>query len=736
MSKPTAHATPDNANEKAHNKRQYFGKTFEKIPEHRPATPLLDDIDNPDDVKKLASSQLPALADELREFLLYSAGVSGGHFGSNLGVVELTIALHYSYHMPQDQIVWDVGHQAYPHKILTGRRDKIATIRGDGGLTAFPERGESVYDTFGVGHSSTAISAGLGMALAMRYQGKSDKVIAVVGDGAMTGGMAFEAMNDAVQQNADICVVLNDNDMSISNATGGFSKHLAVLWQRGLAVDIDKFGNPILTKRTISSEDRRIRHYLHMANEAFSDWSVRIPHKIGEKIAEKFSLGQFPPSPSQLEALPEKIALKIADDIFPDNIFKAIGFNYFGPFDGHDVVKLAQVFERVKQLDGAVLVHIHTTKGKGFLPAEADPIGYHAIGKISPLTPKTVEITVDTTAELKAERKHSPKKYSQVFGEFICDKAKNDNKLIAITPAMSEGSGMVEFAKQYPSQFFDVAIAEQHAVTLAGGMATQGVKPIVAIYSTFLQRGYDQLIHDIALQNLPVMFAIDRAGLVGEDGATHAGVFDIAFMRCVPNMVIATPKDENECYNLLKTCYAHQGATAVRYPRGTGTGAVIDKDCEPYPIGKAVLEHILGNENNPPKKIALLAFGSMVATASQASEIVSQSFPDYQISVYNMRFVKPLDTDLIDKLLAENFTLVTLEEHQIMGGAGSAVNEYIMANLTKFSHKNSIHPPFNGVLNIGIADEFIPHGSPAAQLARCGLDVGGVVTQISEFLQR
>lgn len=711
--------------------KNWLGKSFEQIPELRPATPLLDKIDSPDDVKKLSQAQLPELADELREFLLYSAGVSGGHFGSNLGMVELTIALHYIYNTPQDQIVWDVGHQAYPHKVLTGRRDKLSTIRGDGGLTAFPERGESEYDTFGVGHSSTAISAGLGMSLAMRHLGKSNKVVAVVGDGAMTGGMAFEAMNDAVQQNADICVVLNDNDMSISNATGGFSKHLAVLWQRGLAVDIDKFGNPILTKRTISSEDRRIRHYLHMANEAISDWSVRVPNKIGEKIAEKFSLGQFPPTPAQIEALPEKIALKIADDIFPDNIFKAIGFNYFGPFDGHDVVKLAQVFERVKKLDGAVLVHIHTTKGKGFLPAEADPIGYHAIGKISPLSVN--KESVNKEASQKTETKQNPpKKYSQVFGEWLCDTAKSDKNLLAVTPAMAEGSGMVEFAKQFPNQFFDVAIAEQHAVTLAGGMATQGIKPIVAIYSTFLQRGYDQLIHDVALQNLPVMFAIDRAGLVGEDGATHAGVFDIAYMRTVPNMVIATPKDENECYNLLKTCYAHNGVTAVRYPRGNGTGAVIDKNAELYPIGKAVIEQILNlkvNEANQPptKKLALLAFGTMVAIAKTASYELQKKFPDYQIFIYNMRFVKPLDTELLDKLLAEQQTLVTLEEHQIMGGAGSAVNEYVMAKLGTDS-------PFNGVLNIGIKDEFIPHGSHTSQLKRCGLDVDGVVHSIEMFL--
>lgn len=689
-------------------------KTFHQLPETRPHTPLLDTVDSPADIRQFSPSQLMQLADELREFLLYSTAVSGGHFGANLGVVELTIALHHVFDTPHDQLVWDVGHQAYPHKILTGRRDKLTSIRAKDGLTAFPERHESEFDTFGVGHSSTAISAALGMSLAMRHlanigQDKPHKAIAVVGDGAMTGGMAFEAMNDAVQQNADILVVLNDNDMSISQATGGFSKHLATLWKRGLAVDIDKNGDAILTKRMISSEDRRIRHYLHMANEALDDWTWRIPKKIAEKLAEKGI-----PTPSQLETLPEKIANKFIDEVFPENLFKAIGFQYFGPFDGHDVAKLTQVFERVKNLDGAVLVHVHTTKGKGFAPAESDPITYHAIAKLK--KEQTPTITVKSNA----------KKFSDVFGEFICDTAKSDKKLMAITPAMAEGSGMVSFAKQFPEQFFDVAIAEQHAVTLAGGMATQGVKPIVAIYSTFLQRGYDQLIHDIALQNLNVMFAIDRAGLVGEDGATHAGVFDIAFMRTVPNMVIATPKDENECYNLLKTFYAHDGVTAVRYPRGTGVGAEIDKNAQAYPIGKAVLEQQFNQ--NSKQKIAILAFGTMVYTAFTACEKLAKSYPDTAFFVYNMRFVKPLDSELLDTLIADNAQLITLEEHQIMGGAGSSVNEYVMANAVKTEQT----PPT--VLNIGIGDEYIPHGSHAEQLAYCGLDVDSVMAKIQTFL--
>lgn len=696
--------------------------TFEKIPTLRPNTPLLDGVNSPDDLKNFTTAQLQALADELREFLLYSTGVSGGHFGSNLGVVELTIALHYVFNPPKDQIVWDVGHQAYPHKILTGRRDKLTTIRSQNGLTAFPERHESEYDTFGVGHSSTAISAGLGMSLAMRYLGKPHKVVSIVGDGAMTGGMAYEAMNDAVQQNADLIVVLNDNDMSISQATGGFSKHLATLWQRGLAVDIDKNGDAIFTKRVISSEDRRIRHYLHMANEALDDWTSRIPNKIVETLAEKGI-----PSPSQLETLPEKIANKFIDEVFPENLFKAIGFQYFGPFDGHDVAKLTQVFERVKLLSGAVLVHVHTVKGKGFLPAEGDPITYHAITKLKKMSAPE--------ASSSATQKSAPaKKYSQVFGEFICDKAATDKQLMAITPAMAEGSGMVEFATRYPQQFFDVAIAEQHAVTLAGGMATQGVKPIVAIYSTFLQRGYDQLIHDVALQNLDVMFAIDRAGLVGEDGATHAGVFDIAFMRTVPNMVIACPKDENECYNLLNTCYEHVGPSAVRYPRGTGIGAQIDKNQAVYPIGKAVLEQTIGlaNEHSvsaSPKKIAILAFGTLVKTAVEACQNLAKTYPTATFFVYNMRFVKPLDSQLLDTLLAEGAAIVTLEEHQVMGGAGSAVNEYLVAQSAQTGNA------LPTLLNIGIPDKYIAHGSPEQQLADCALDVAGVVKQIQTILQ-
>ena len=651
-------------------------QTYAVIPRERPQTPLLDSVDSPADLKTFSSAELITLADELRLFVLYSAGQSGGHFGANLGVIELTIALHYLLDTPQDQIVWDVGHQAYAHKVLTGRRDQLGTIRSKTGLTAFPERAESVYDTFGVGHSSTSISAGLGMSLALRYQGRAQTVACIIGDGAMTGGMAFEAMNDAVQQDADLMVILNDNDMSISCSIGGFSRHLAMLWESGYQVDISDAGEPILCQRPdMQAFDRRKRH------------------KEQRDVP-------------QLE----------------DNLFKAIGFTYFGPFDGHNIPELLRVLSLAKQVKGPVLVHIYTTKGKGFAPAELDPVGYHAISSLpaEDNAPKTEKAAIKPSL-----------KYSQVFGQFLCDKAAQDKKLLAITPAMEEGSGMIEFARQFPERFFDVAIAEQHAVTLAGGMATQGVKPIVAIYSTFLQRGYDQLIHDVALQNLDVMFAIDRAGLVGEDGATHAGVFDFAFLRCVPNMLIAAPKDENECYHLLNTCYEYQGCTAVRYPRGVGTGATIMQPAQIYNIGEAVIELVLGTDD-APKKLALLAFGTMVETAQKAAEMIAKSLllaSSCQLHVVNMRWVKPLDTNLLETLVEQGIThIATLEEHMIMGGAGSAVNEYLLNKSAAFK----IHRP--SICNIGIPDRFVAHGSQAEQLADCGLDVEGVFNQLQNLL--
>lgn len=663
-----------------------FQRAYSVIPRVRPITPLLDAIETPADLKSLSCEHLITLADELRLFLLYSAGQSGGHFGANLGVIELTIALHHLLDAPHDQIVWDVGHQAYAHKVLTGRRDKLGTIRAKDGLTAFPERAESIYDTFGVGHSSTAISAGLGMSLALRYQGRAQTVACIIGDGAMTGGMAFEAMNDAVQQDADLLVILNDNDMSISCSIGGFSRHLAMLWESGYQVDISETGTPVLCPRPMMQGfDRRKRH------RAARD----VP---------------------QLE----------------DNLFKAIGFSYFGPFDGHNIPELLRVLSRAKAVQGPVLVHIYTTKGKGFAPAEVDPVGYHAISKLPADDTFTDDSKVATDESVIAQLNTQPKpaptlKYSQVFGQFLCDKAAEDNKLLAITPAMEEGSGMIDFARQFPERFFDVAIAEQHAVTLAAGMATQGVKPIVAIYSTFLQRGYDQLIHDVALQDLDVMFAIDRAGLVGEDGATHAGVFDYAFLRCIPNMIIAAPKDENECYQLLNTCYEYKGSTAVRYPRGAGTGAMIQRPAQNYKVGQAVIESVLGNDE-APVQLALLVFGTMVATAEQAAKTLIQQ-QDCQVHVVNMRWVKPLDTKLIDRLIAQGIThIATIEEHVLMGGAGSAVNEYLLNTSAAFKISRPV------ICNIAIPDAFVAHGSQAEQLSDCGLDVAGVTHQLQQLL--
>ena len=448
---------------------------YTEIPTHRPITPLLDAIDHPQQLRLLERSQLEKVADELRQYILYAAGQSGGHFGANLGVIELTVALHYCFNTPHDRLIWDVGHQAYPHKALTGRREQLTTIRTKDGLAAFPTREESVFDTFGVGHSSTAISAGLGMALAGGYQKDPCEVVAIIGAGAMTAGMAFEAMNDAVAHNADLMVVLNDNDMSISCSTGGFAKHLAAIWESGQLVNISETGEAFVQPHPAWTYNSRL-------------------HSSATDAA--------------------------------DNLFKAIGFDYFGPFDGHDVNQLVQVFNALKKRQGPRLIHVYTKKGKGFIPAESDQIKYHAISKVSAVSSAT-----------------SAPKYSDVFGQWLCDEAAQDDRLLAITPAMCEGSGMVKFAKQFPTRFFDVAIAEQHAVTLAAGMACEGLKPVVAIYSTFLQRGYDQLVHDVALQNLDVTFAIDRAGLVGEDGPTHAGAYDYAFMRTVPNMVIMAPKD-------------------------------------------------------------------------------------------------------------------------------------------------------------------------------------------------
>ncbi|AYY54178.1 1-deoxy-D-xylulose-5-phosphate synthase [Acinetobacter baumannii] len=621
---------------------------YTEIPTQRPVTPLLDAIDHPQQLRQLEHSQLLQVADELRQYILYAAGQSGGHFGANLGVVELTVALHYCFNTPNDRLVWDVGHQAYPHKILTGRREQITTIRAKNGLAAFPAREESVFDTFGVGHSSTAISAGLGMSLARRYQKDPCEVVCIVGDGAMTAGMAFEAMNDAVAHDADLIVVLNDNDMSISCSTGGFAKHLAAIWEKGHLVNVNEHGEAYIQPHPKWTYNSRL-------------------HQSATDAA--------------------------------DNLFKAIGFDYFGPFDGHDVTQLVQVFNALKKRKGPRLVHVYTKKGKGFAPAEADPITYHAIGKIS-----------------AASGGKTPPKYSDVFGEWLCDEAAQDERLLAITPAMCEGSGMVKFAKQFPQRFFDVAIAEQHAVTLAAGMACEGLKPVVAIYSTFLQRGYDQLIHDVALQNLDVTFGIDRAGLVGEDGPTHAGAYDYAYMRTVPNMVIMAPKDENECRQMLHTAYAYNGPAAVRYPRGAGVGVEIQKEMTVLELGKA--EIVAEIKANSDEQITVLAFGSRVMVALEAAEQFAQKH-DVSVCVVNMRFVKPLDEQMIRDLVEHTHLFVTVEEHAIMGGAGSAVNEFM-------AQEQIVKP----IINLGLPDSFLYQATHNQMLQDCGLDAKGILNSI------
>lgn len=621
---------------------------YTEIPTHRPVTPLLDAIDHPQQLRLLERSQLEKVADELRQYILYAAGQSGGHFGANLGVIELTVALHYCFNTPHDRLIWDVGHQAYPHKALTGRREQLTTIRAKDGLAAFPSREESVFDTFGVGHSSTAISAGLGMALARRYQKDPCEVVSIIGDGAMTAGMAFEAMNDAVAHNADLIVVLNDNDMSISCSTGGFAKHLAAIWERGHSVNVSDEGDAYIQPHPAWTYNSRL-------------------HSAATDAA--------------------------------DNLFKAIGFDYFGPFDGHDVNQLVQVFEAMKKRKGPRLIHVYTKKGKGFAPAEADQIKYHAISKINS-TP------VVNTAP----------KYSDVFGQWLCDEAAQDDRLLAITPAMCEGSGMVQFAKQFPERFFDVAIAEQHAVTLAAGMACEGLKPVVAIYSTFLQRGYDQLVHDVALQNLDVTFGIDRAGLVGEDGPTHAGAYDYAFMRTVPNMVIMAPKDENECRQMLHTAYQYNGPAAVRYPRGNGIGVEIQQQLTALEIGKA--EIVASFNERQDEQISILAFGSRVTVAIEAAQALASTH-EVGVRVVNMRFVKPLDEQMIAALAVTTSLFVTVEEHAVMAGAGSAVNEYL-------AQAQIVKP----TLNLGLADIFMHQASHAQMLQQAGLDAKGIEKSI------
>lgn len=602
----------------------------------------------PDELRSLPQDRLPALCAELRSFLLHSVSQSSGHLASGLGVVELTVALHYVYNTPFDRLVWDVGHQAYPHKILTGRRERMANIRQFQGLHPFPWREESEYDTLSVGHSSTSISAALGMAIAADQEQQGRRVAAIIGDGAITAGMAFEALNHAGDIHKDMLVILNDNEMSISENVGALNNHLARIMSGSLYSNLREGG--------------------------------------------KKALEILPP----LKELAKRTEEHIKGMVIPGTLFEEFGFNYVGPIDGHDINTLVETLRNMRKLKGPQFLHIMTRKGKGYLPAEQDPIGYHGVPKFNP---------ADSTLPKSVAGGPS---YSSIFGRWLCDMAKDCPQLMAITPAMREGSGLVRFSQEYPQRYFDVAIAEQHAVTLAAGMAIEGKKPVVAIYSTFLQRAYDQLIHDVALQNLDVLFAIDRAGIVGADGPTHQGAYDLSFMRTVPNMVIMTPADENECRQMLYTGYRHIGPAAVRYPRGNGSGVKIQEQMTTLEVGK-------GRVIRQGGKIALLNFGTLLAEAQAAAEQLNATLID-------MRFVKPLDEALVLSLLADHELLVTIEENAIMGGAGSAVNECLMR------HKKMVP-----VLNLGLPDVFVEQGSQQQILAKLGLNAEGMVQSITEY---
>ena len=613
------------------------------------SSPLLEDINTPADVRKLSKAKLKALAKELRDYLTHTVSISGGHFSAGLGTVELTVALHYVFDTPSDQLVWDVGHQAYPHKILTGRKERMTTIRTLNGVCAFPNRSESEYDAFGVGHSSTSISAALGMAIASRLKGEDKQMVAIIGDGSITGGMAFEAMNHAGAIDANLLVILNDNDMSISPPVGAMSNYLT----------------KILSSKLYSS----------LREES------------------KKALSKMP----SVWELARKTEEHMKGMIVPGTLFEELGFNYIGPIDGHDVDMLVATLENLKATSGPRFLHIVTKKGKGYPPAEKDPLAYHGVPAFDP--------TLDALPK-SAPSPHPT--YTEVFGNWLCDMAAQDQRLLGITPAMREGSGLVKFSEQYPERYFDVAIAEQHAVTLAAGQACQGGKPVVAIYSTFLQRAYDQLIHDVAIQNLDVLFAIDRAGLVGPDGPTHAGSFDYSYMGCIPNMLLMAPADENECRKMLTTGYLHEGPAAVRYPRGKGPGAVVDKALDALPVGKGEIRH-------QGSRIAILAWGSMVTPALVVGKQLGAT-------VVNMRFIKPLDEELLLELAKSVEVFVTIEENVISGGAGSAVNNFLQ--------KQHILMP---VLNIGLPDSFIEQGTREELLAICGLDVQGITNQIETF---
>lgn len=623
------------------------------------AYPLLQKVNTPSDLRAMSRGDLKVLSDELRAYVLDSVSKTGGHLSSNLGTVELTIALHHVFNTPYDRIVWDVGHQTYPHKILTGRRDRMSTLRQLGGISGFPQRSESEYDTFGVGHSSTSISAALGMAIAAKRKGENRRAIAVIGDGAMTAGMAFEALNNAGVMDGNLLVILNDNDMSISPPVGALNRYLAQL----------------------------------MSGQFYA-----VARNVGKNV-----LSKVPP----LLELAKRLEQSAKGMVVPATLFENFGFNYIGPIDGHDLDSLIPTLENIRSLEGPQFLHVVTKKGHGYKLAEADPIAYHGPGKFDP-----------AVGIVKSSAPSKPT-FTQVFGKWLCDTAAQDQRLVGITPAMREGSGLVEFEKRFPDRYYDVGIAEQHAVTFAAGLACEGVKPVVAIYSTFLQRAYDQLIHDVALQNLPVVFALDRAGLVGADGATHAGAYDIAYVRCIPNMSMATPADERECRQLLTSAYEQDHPVCVRYPRGAGVGVEPLDDLSALPFGKGEIRRQSqaarqGENGSTQPRIAILAFGTLLYPALQVAEHIDAT-------VANMRWVKPLDVELVRELAASHDVLVTLEEGCIAGGAGAAVSEALSAaGLTL------------PVLHLGLPDQFIEHGDPAKLLALQGLDAAGIERSIRE----
>ena len=616
------------------------------MPESSNKYQLLKTINDPAQLRELDEKQLPKVAEQLRDYLLHSVANTGGHLSAGLGTVELTIALHYVYNTPEDRLIWDVGHQTYPHKMLTGRREAMATMRQHKGLSGFPKRTESQYDAFGVGHSSTSISAAAGMSIASALKGEKRKTVAVIGDGAMTAGMAFEALNHAGDSKADMLVVLNDNEMSISPNVGALSKHLAKLLS-------GKF-------------------YSNMREGSKKVMQVMPPVWEFAKRAEEHMKGM----------------------VVPGTLFEELGFHYFGPVDGHDIPTLVTMLNNMKKLDGPKLLHVVTQKGKGFAPAEKDPGKFHGVSAFDP----------ETGSNLKSSSA-STKTYTQIFSDWLCDMAAEDEKLIGITPAMREGSGLVEFSKKFPERYIDVGIAEQHAVTLAAGLACEGMKPVVAIYSTFLQRAYDQLIHDVAIQNLDVLFAIDRAGLVGADGATHAGSFDLSFMRCIPNMIIMAASDGNQCRQMLYTGHQYNGPAAVRYPRGSGPDVEIQSKMTALEIGKAEIRR-------PGSKIAILSFGSMLNPAMDAAESLNAT-------VVDMRFIKPLDENMVLEMASSHDLIVTIEENATQAGAGSAINECLAKNAIK-----------TDVINLGLPDYFIDHGDTATLLAECGLNKEGIIQSI------